>query len=144
LPLDSKRTVTLAYLAEVCARLRDGRRAEQLHELLLPYRDLAIVVPTHTLCCGAAARYLGMLSTTMGDWLAAERHFEAALAMEERMKAWPWLAHTRSEYAGMLLARGWQQDTLRARELREMSLAAADRLEMGRLRQRILSSVTPA
>jgi len=144
LPLDSKRTVTLAYLAEVCARLRDGRRAEQLYGLLLPYRELAIVVPTHTLCCGAAARYLGMLSTTMGDWPSAERHFEAALAMEERMRAWPWLAHTRCEYADMLLARGWQQDTLRARELREMSLAAADRLEMGRLRQRILNSAAPA
>jgi hypothetical protein len=42
------------------------------------------------------------------------------------------------------LARGWRQDTLRARELREMSLAAADRLGMGRLRQRILNSVAPA
>jgi class 3 adenylate cyclase len=144
LPLDSKRTVTLAYLAEVCARLRDGRRAEQLYGLLLPYRELAIVVPTHTLCCGAAARYLGMLSTAMGDWPSAERHFEAALAMEERMRAWPWLAHTRCEYADMLLARGWQQDTVRAGEFRQMSLAAADRLEMGGLRQRILSSVAPA
>jgi tetratricopeptide (TPR) repeat protein len=144
LPLDSKRTVTLAYLAEVCARLRDSRRAEQLYGLLLPYRDLAIVVPTHTLCCGAAARYLGMLSTAMGDWPSAERHFEAALAMEERMRAWPWLAHTRCEYADMLLARGWRQDTVRAGEFRQMSLAAADRLGMGALRQRILSSVAPA
>jgi class 3 adenylate cyclase len=144
LPLDSKRTVTLAYLAEVCARLRDGRRAEQLYGLLLPYRELAIVVPTHTLCCGAAARYLGMLSTAMDDWPSAERHFEAALAMEERMKAWPWLAHTRCEYADMLLARGRQQDRVRAEEFRQMSLAAADRLEMGGLRQRILSSIAPA
>jgi hypothetical protein len=85
-----------------------------------------------------------MLSSTLGDWPAAERHFEAALEMDERMRAWPWLAHTRYEYAGMLLARGRAQDTVRATELRDMSLAAADRLEMGRLRQRILSSAASA
>ncbi|WP_428665271.1 adenylate/guanylate cyclase domain-containing protein [Reyranella sp.] len=135
LPIDSKRAVTLSYLAEVCARLDDASRAEQLYAHLLPYRDLAIVVPTYTLCCGSAARYLGMLATTMADWPSAERHFEAALAMEERMRAWPWLAHTRAEYAAMLAARGDGSDDVRAAELREMALAAADRLEMGRLRK---------
>jgi class 3 adenylate cyclase len=144
LPLDSKRTVTLAYLAEVCARLGDGRRAAEIHELLLPYRDLVVIVPIHALCCGAAARYLGMLSTVMGDWPSAESHFESALATEEKMKAWPWLAHTRHEYAAMLLARGRPRDRVRAEELRDMSLAAADRLGMGRLRQRLLSSAASA
>jgi tetratricopeptide (TPR) repeat protein len=144
LPIDSKRTVTLAYLAEVCTRLDDAPRAEQLYGHLLPYRDLAIVVPTYTLCCGSAARYLGMLATTMGDWPSAERHFEAALAMEERMRAWPWLAHTRAEYAAMLVARGDRRDDARAAELREMALAAADRLEMGRLRQLLRSAVVAA
>ena len=144
LPLDSKRTVTLAYLAEVCARIGDARRAAEIYELLLPYRDLAVIVPIHALCCGAAARFLGMLSATMGDWPLAERHFEAALAIEEKMRAWPWLAHTKYEYAGMLLARGRPQDRVRAAELRDMSLAAADRLGMGRLRQRLLSSAASA
>jgi predicted ATPase/class 3 adenylate cyclase len=144
LPLDSKRAVTLTYLAEVCARLGDSRRAAELHELLLPYRDLAVVVPIHGLCCGAAARYLGILATTMQDWPSDELHFRAALAMDEKMKAWPWLAHTRHEYAAMLLARGRPQDRVRAEELRDMSLAAADRLGMGRLRQRLLSPVASA
>jgi NAD(P)-dependent dehydrogenase (short-subunit alcohol dehydrogenase family) len=31
--------------------------------LLLPYRDLSMVVPIATICCGANARYLGMLAT---------------------------------------------------------------------------------
>jgi hypothetical protein len=144
LPIDSKRTVTLSYLAEVCTRLGDAGRAEQLYTHLLPYRDLAIVVPTCTLCCGSAARYLGMLAATMGDWPSAERHFEAALAMEERMRAWPWLAHTRAEYAAMLAARGDRGDDARATELRQMALAAADRLEMGRLRQLLRSAVAAA
>ena len=64
--------------------------------------------------------------------------------MDEKMKAWPWLAHTRHEYAAMLLARGRPQDRVRAEELRDMSLAAADRLGMGRLRQRLLSPVASA
>jgi class 3 adenylate cyclase/tetratricopeptide (TPR) repeat protein len=144
LPLDSKRAVTLTYLAEVCAQLGDSRRAAELHELLLPYRDLAVVVPVHGLCCGAAARYLGILATTMQDWPSAERHFESALATDEKMKAWPWLAHTRHEYAAMLLARGRPQDKVRASELRGMSLAAADRLGMARLRRRLLGTVASA
>jgi hypothetical protein len=79
----------------------------------------------------------------MGDWSTAEGHFEAALALEERMKAWPWLAHTRCEYAAVLLARGRPQDRVRAGELRGMALAAADRLGMARLRRRILSIDAP-
>jgi class 3 adenylate cyclase/tetratricopeptide (TPR) repeat protein len=144
LPMDSKRSVTLAYLAEVCARLGDSRRAAELYKLLLPYRDLTVIVPIHALCCGAAARYLGMLAATMRDWPSAETHFESALAIEEKMKAWPWLAHTKYEYAAMLLARGRPQDKVRAAELRGMALAAADRLGMGRLRQRLLSPATSA
>jgi hypothetical protein len=85
-----------------------------------------------------------MLATTMGDWPSAERHFQAALAMEERMRAWPWLAHTRAEYAVMLAARGDRGDDTRAVEMREMALAAADRLEMGRLRQLLRSGVVAA
>src|SRR6185312_1600630 len=140
LPLDSKRTITLVYLAEVCTRIGDADRAADLYELLLPYRDLTVVVPTHAFCCGATARYLGMLATAMGDLASAERHFETALGIEQGMRAWPWLAHTRSEYAAMLLARDRPQDRMRAGELRDMSLAAADQLGMGRLRQRLLSS----
>ena len=77
-----------------------------------------------------------MLAATSGDWPAAEEHFEAALAMDERMKAWPWLAHTRFEYSRALLARGREQDRTRAQELRRMALAAAERLGMGGLGRR--------
>jgi tetratricopeptide (TPR) repeat protein len=130
LPVDSKRSLTLVYLSEVCARLGDADRARQLSALLMPYRDLAIVVPPITLCFGSAARFLGMLAATSGDWPAAEEHFEAALVMDERMKAWPWLAHTRFEYSRALLTRGRVQDRTRAQELRGVALAAAERLGM--------------
>ena len=105
-PADAKRSLTLSYLAEVCTCLGDALEAERLYEQLLPYRDNAILAPVATVCCGAAGRYLGMLAGVMGEWTAAEEHFEAALEMDERLRAWPWLAHTKHEFALALTARG--------------------------------------
>jgi tetratricopeptide (TPR) repeat protein len=143
LPADTTRAVTLSYLAEVCNRLDDRNNARRLYDLLLPYRDLAIVVGQSTICCGAAARYLGMLAATMRNWPSAEMHFEAALALDERMKAWPWLAHTRFQYSQALLTRGRREDKTRAQELRSMALAAAERLGMGNLTRRIANVHAP-
>jgi class 3 adenylate cyclase/tetratricopeptide (TPR) repeat protein len=136
LPMDAKRAITLTYLAEVCAGLGDSPRAERLYELLLPYRDVAILAPPFTLCCGAGAHYLGLLATTMSDWDGAEAHFKASLAMNEQLKAWPRLADTRFEYARMLLARDRKGDSVLASELRSMAIAAAERMGMGGLLHR--------
>ena len=136
-PIDAKRNLTLSYLAEVCARLGDADRAEQLYELLLPYRDVALVVPVATVCCGSNARYLGMLAGVMGDWAAAEEHFEAALVMDERLRAWPWLAHTKYEFASALLARGRARDRGRAETLLAEAAASAERIGMPALQKQI-------
>jgi class 3 adenylate cyclase/tetratricopeptide (TPR) repeat protein len=136
LPMDAKRAITLTYLAEVCAELGDQLRAEKLYELLLPYRDVAILAPPNTLCCGAGAHYLGLLAATMSDWDGAESHFKASLAMNERLKAWTRLADTRFEYARMLLARDRKGDSVFASELRSMAIAAAERMGMGGLLHR--------
>jgi len=139
LPVDAKRNITLCYLAEVCARLGDGERAEQLYELLAPYRDIAVVVPLHTICCGANARYLGMLASTTGKWASAEVHFEAALEMDERLQAWPWLAHTKHEFALMLRERGRPGDQDHADALLAEASASAERFGMAALQERIRS-----
>ena len=136
LPRDAKRAITLTYLAEVCAALGDSLRAETLYELLLPYRDVAILAAPNTLCCGAGAHYLGLLAATMSDWDRAETHFKASLAMNERLKAWPRLADTRFEYARMLLARNRKGDSVLVSELRSMAIAAAERMGMGGLLHR--------
>jgi class 3 adenylate cyclase/tetratricopeptide (TPR) repeat protein len=135
-PEDAKRLITLTYFAEVCTALGDAARAERLYDLLQRYRDVAVLAPPNTLCCGATAHYLGMLSTTMADWPTAEDHFQAALALNERMKAWPRLASTRLEYARMLLARGRKNDSVVAAESRELAVSAAERMGMGALLQR--------
>jgi tetratricopeptide (TPR) repeat protein len=137
LPMDAKRNITLSYLAEVCTRLGDADRAEKLYQLLLPYRDLALLVPVATVCCGATARYLGMLAGAMGDWAAAEQHFEASLDLDERLQAWPWLTHTKHEFALILRARGRPSDLDRAAQLLAEAAASAERFSMAALQSRI-------
>ena len=136
-PFDAKRTLTLSYLAEVCTELGDVDRAERLYNLLLPYRDLAVIAPATTVCCGGAARYLGMLAATLGDWAAAEEHFAAALTLDEQLQAWPWLAHTKHEFALMLRARGRPRDHDRALELIAAAAASAERIGMPALQRKI-------
>jgi len=136
-PVDAKRNLTLCYLAEVCSRLGDRDRAGRLFELLLPYRDLALVAPAATVCCGAIARYLGMLARLMRDWPVAEQEFQAALAMDERLEAWPWLAHTKHELALMLLVRGGPGDRNRAEALLAEAAASAERFGMASLQTTI-------
>jgi class 3 adenylate cyclase/tetratricopeptide (TPR) repeat protein len=136
-PIDAKRNITLCYLTEVCTRLGDADRGEALYELLSPYRDLAVVVPVTTLCCGANARYLGMLAAVLGDWTAAEEHFSAALDMDEKLHAWPWLAHTKHEFALALRARGRPRDRSRAETLLAEAAASAERIGMPALQKLI-------
>jgi tetratricopeptide (TPR) repeat protein len=140
-PVDGNYTITLCYLAEVCARLGDADRAERLYSLLLPYRDLAVVVPISTVCCGSASRYIGMLARVMGDWTAAAEHFDAALRMDRRLQAWPWLAHTKYEFALMLRARDRPGDLRRAETLLGAAAVTAKRLGMKSLQHQIESLV---
>ena len=127
------------HLAEVCARLDDALEAERLYEQLLPYRDNAILAPVVTVYCGAAGRYLGMLAAVMGEWSAAEEHFEAALEFDERLHAWPWLAHTKHEFALALAARGRTADQSRVEALFAAAAASAERIGMPALQQKIRS-----
>jgi tetratricopeptide (TPR) repeat protein len=137
IPMDSKRLVTLTYLAEVAARLREIEHAERVYAFLLPFRDQVVTVPVFTVCCGSAARYLGVLAGALGDWSAAEEHFEYALRMDERLRAWPWLAHSRHEFAVMLSARNRKGDRARAADLLATAAATAKELKMFALLQRI-------
>ena len=138
-PIDAKWSLTVSYQAEVCAGLGDVTRSEQLYDLLLPYRDVTVIAPTATVCCGAAARYLGMLASVIGDWPRAEEHFEAALAIDERLEAWPWLAHTQYEFAAALLARGTPGCRVQSDSLLAAAAETAQKLGMTALQQKIQS-----
>jgi hypothetical protein len=122
-------------LVEVCASLGDSDRAELLYRLLSPYAGYAVVASEWGF--GAASRFLGQLSATMGRWQEAESHFDQALAMNARMGTKPWLAHTQFHYARMLLARSVPEDVERARTLLDDARTIARQLGMRSLEIRI-------
>jgi hypothetical protein len=80
-----------------------------------------------------------MLASVIGNWASAEEHFEAALEMDERLQAWPWLAHTKHEFALMLRERGRPGDQDRADALLAEASASAERFGMAALEAKIRS-----
>ncbi len=129
----------LAWSAELARRLCDPRRAALLYEDLLPYADRQIVGVYGATCLGSAAYALGELAAAMGRWDDAERHFDHALAFNERIGAWPWLARTRHEYASMLHERDQSGDHQRAQALVEQALATFEELGMKKDLERALA-----
>jgi hypothetical protein len=64
--------------------------AQAIYDLMLAYKDMTITAGVATVCFGAASRYLGMLSATLGDFEKAADHFEHALEMNAASGARPW------------------------------------------------------
>src|SRR5262249_34144092 len=123
---DQRYPAVLAWLARVCTFLRDVPRAQQLYPLLLPYADRNIVVSVASRAClGSTHRYLRGLAWTGGLADAAAVHFEAALAMNERLGARPLVACCQHEYARVLQFRDGPGDRKHARELLTRARVAA-------------------
>ncbi len=141
IPRDALWIACITYLADVCTFLRDKTRAATLYQFLLPYAGRTVVIGSAAVCYGAMSRYLGALATTLGRWDEAAQHFEDALAMNTRMEAWPWLAHTQYQYATMLLSRDQPGDGEKARALLQAALATARELGMRALEERITAPV---
>ena len=133
IPQDGVWAASITFLVEVCASLGDSDRAEVLYRLLSPYAGYAVVA-SEWASFGAASRFLGQLAATMGRWQEAESHFDQALAMNARMGAKPWLAHTQFQYAAMLLERCTAGDIERARISLTSLRPSRDNSACGRLR----------
>jgi tetratricopeptide (TPR) repeat protein len=120
IPFDEEWLVSVGLLAEVAHSRGDRPRAQVLYDQLAPYANqVAVAYPEISI--GSAARYVGLLASTLSRWEDAERYFQEALATNEQIGAWPWLAHTGEDYARMLLARGRSGDEERASELLEQA-----------------------
>ena len=104
-------------LAMTCWHLRDASRAEILYPLLAPYAGRIAVASPLVVLLGPIDECLGALAAVLGHFDAAEAHFTAALALAERMRALPWQAQIRAEWAGALSARSGPGDRERARAL---------------------------
>jgi DNA-binding SARP family transcriptional activator len=126
---DNDKLYGWSLLGEVCFALRDPTHAPRLYELLSPYARRNVVC--HPGCAiGSASRYLGLLATLLERFDEASRHFEDALAMNEKMGARPWLAHTQHDYARLLVARGTADDRAKGDALRATALATYRELGM--------------
>jgi tetratricopeptide (TPR) repeat protein len=123
----------LASLGVLAILLDDRARAQCLYELLARY-------PMHTtlnllsLHEGSVSHFLGLLAAYLGMEPDAERHFEDALAMNERIGQRPQLARTCYEYGRWLSAR---RQAERARELYARSRSLAESLGMDALLARL-------
>ncbi len=137
---DLSRDVTwlplVSWLAELCTRLGDARRAGTLYRLLEPYAGRIAVLRNALAFLGSTSHPLGLLAALLGRHADAARHFEDALAMHARLGARPLLAHTRHEYAALLLAGGGPEEQAHALELLDLAFAEAAGLGMALLAER--------
>jgi DNA-binding SARP family transcriptional activator len=129
LPFDETWLTGVGMLAETARALGHTQGASVLYERLLPYGDhVAICYPDVSI--GAVSLYLAMLAETLSRPDDAVRHFEEAIAMNERIGARPWLAHARHDLGALLLAHGRPADADRARQLISRALATYRELGM--------------
>src|SRR5205823_6570509 len=108
--------------------------------LLTPFVQLNAVAAGE-LCQGSVAHHVGRLATQLELHDEAEAHFELALEMNARMGARPWLAHTQTDYAHLLLKRAARGDRARARVLLQEAGRAYEELAMPRGRERAAALV---
>jgi hypothetical protein len=119
------------FLGEICAYLRAADAAVVVYPQLLPVADQVGTVGFAG-CYGSIHYPAGLLASCLYRWEEAERHFEGALAMNERLEARPWVVRTRRGWAAMLLDRDAPGDRERAAELIAAGRAEAEQLGMAR------------
>jgi tetratricopeptide (TPR) repeat protein len=127
----------MCRISDVVSFFGDARRAALLYDLLLPYADRC-AAHTLTSCRGSVSRPLGLLATLLSRYDEAERHFEAALEMNARIRARIWVAHTQHDYARMLVARDRPGDREKATALAAQALATAREVGMKPLEAQVV------
>jgi len=136
-PTDASTLTIVIFAAEVCVYLGDVARAALLYPLLKGHAGANLLADSGGPCIGSADRLLGSLATVTAQWELAERHFEAALAMDRNTGWRVWLAHSRYAYAVMLHRRAQAGDLQRARALLGEALADSTALGMNALTPRL-------
>jgi DNA-binding SARP family transcriptional activator/tetratricopeptide (TPR) repeat protein len=117
LPFDMEWLFGMSLLAETSALVGGAPSDPAAYRLLLPWAGSNVIDMAEGIR-GSVSRYLGLLAAGRGLVEDAASHYEHALAMNERMKARPWLAHTQADYSRLLTGRGGPGDRERADALR--------------------------
>jgi hypothetical protein len=118
-------------------QLGEPRYAADLYDLLAPHASRVIVTAQGALCWGSIHRFLGPLCALMSHPDRAAVHFEAAMAVHERLGARPFLARDRLAFATMIRDTGG--DSARIEHLERTGLALARELGMRTLTARYSS-----
>jgi DNA-binding CsgD family transcriptional regulator/tetratricopeptide (TPR) repeat protein len=130
---------SLTYLADASAAVGDDELAALIYPELAPLAGANVVIGHGVACYGAADRYLGLLAATLGEHDRAVEHFEQSLAVNRRMGATTWVAHTLWAYGRTLRMRGRGDDAARAAALLAEAAALAERIGMPMLLARARS-----
>jgi hypothetical protein len=135
-PGDSSRAAQLAMLAEVCTALEDAKRSRVLAARLDPYAERHLVV-AGALSFGAAARMLAKLAVVARSAAEPGALFEAAIARNDALRAVPWSAHARADYARWLARSAEARDRSRAATLRGEAQSSAARAGLAVVLERL-------
>lgn len=114
IPENFFRPPTLALLGHASATLGDGELATRVYPLLWPNKGRNLVFGFGAAAWGSVDGLLGLTATAMGRFELAAQHFEAAIELNSRMAAKPFLAEDHYGYAATLLARNGRGDRERA------------------------------
>ncbi|MCP4039744.1 MAG: hypothetical protein GY733_22565, partial [bacterium] len=100
----------MQMLADVIVRVDSKSHAGIASSSLEPFAEQIARQPTSRWAGGSVASALGLLSSVLGDFEAAEDQFEAGKQMEEALGAKPAVLRNRAGLAWMLLRRGARGD----------------------------------
>jgi hypothetical protein len=96
----------------------------------LPFGDMMAAPFLAVVWQGSMAHALGLLATLLEQGLAAERHFERALAIGNSLASPPLVAITAERFGALLLSRNVSGDRARGLDLVTRAGAIAERIGM--------------
>jgi DNA-binding winged helix-turn-helix (wHTH) protein/tetratricopeptide (TPR) repeat protein len=123
-------TKTLVEIANLCADLGAEALAASLLEKLAPVAEQHAVLPVPVCYGGPVSRAIARLEALLGDFEAADAHFDQALAQAEDLGARPMQARILVEHGALGLRRG---DRRAGHPRLERGLALARALGMPRV-----------
>jgi tetratricopeptide (TPR) repeat protein len=126
--------------AEAAYQCRDADAAQALYDQLSDYDSLMVTVGGTT-ASGPTAHFLGQLATVLGQYDAAESHFERSSAISAPYGLHFFLAATELSWAKMLVQRAGPADHDRAREMLERVRAVSTARGYGTLRRRAIATL---
>ncbi len=119
-----------ADLSVAAVAAGNATAAARLYEALSPYAGRLVVLAGAAITAGPVSHYLGLLRAQVADPAAALDHFQEAITFEERIGALPFLAHSLTSLATVLISRGGPGDLQAASESRQRARWIAQQLGM--------------